>query len=101
MRVIVPDLERYVIAYARNDCSFFDELSFLGGAVESLATKDAVCNQMFRMGGHHKFAWDFETLQHAARSCGFSNATRSALGDVPADLDIDGRESLYVNLVKS
>jgi hypothetical protein len=59
------------------------------------------------MGGHPKFAWDFETLQYATRSCGFSNATRSALGDVPTDLDIDGRdewrplESLYVNLFKS
>ena len=107
MRVIVPDLEKYIIAYARDDRSFFDGFRFLGGAVEPLETKGAVCNQMFRMGGHHKFAWDFETLQYATRSCGFSNATRSALGDVPTDLDIDGRdewrplESLYVNLFKS
>ena len=74
---------------------------FLGGAVEPLETKGAVCNQMFRMGGYHKFAWDFETLQHATRSCGFSNATRSALGDVLTELEWRPLESLYVNLVKA
>jgi predicted SAM-dependent methyltransferase len=107
MRLVVPDFEKYVIAYAKNDHYFFEGFRFLGGAVEPLETKGAVCNQMFRMGGHHKFAWDFETLQHAARNCGFSDVTRSALGDISADLDIDGRdgwrplESLYVNLVRS
>jgi predicted SAM-dependent methyltransferase len=107
MRVIVPDLERYIIAYARNDQSFFDGFRFLGGAAEALETKGAVCNQMFRMGGAHKFAWDFETLRYASHICGFSNTKRSALGDIPSELDIDGRdvwrplESLYVNIFKS
>jgi predicted SAM-dependent methyltransferase len=107
MRIIVPDLEKYVMAYAKDDHSFFEGFLFLGGAVEPLETKGAVCNQMFRMGGHHKFAWDFETLQHTARRCGFSDMTRSALGDVLTGLDIDGKdewrplESLYANLVKA
>src|SRR5262249_39850037 len=56
MRLIVPDLKKYVTAYAKNDNSFFEGLRFLGGAVEPLETKAAVCNQMLRMGGNHKFA---------------------------------------------
>jgi hypothetical protein len=80
LRLIVPDLEKYVIAYARADYAFFQSFRFLGGAVEPLETKGAVCNQMFRMGGSHKFAWDFETLRQAARDCGFSEVSRSAWG---------------------
>jgi len=107
MRLIVPDLEKYVIAYAQDDYAFFQSFRFLGGAVEPLETKGAVCNQMFRMGGSHKFAWDFETLRQAARECGFSDASRSVLGGISPLLNIDGKdewralESLYVNLVKS
>jgi predicted SAM-dependent methyltransferase len=107
MRLIVPDLEKYVIAYTQNDHTFFRSFRFLGGAAEPLETKGAVCNQMFRMGGSHKFAWDFETLREVARHCGFSEVSRSAWGDVPPLLNIDGNdewrsvESLYVKLVKS
>src|SRR5215831_14781954 len=47
MRLIVPDLEKYVTAYAKNDISFFEGFRFLGGAVNPLETKGLVCNQMF------------------------------------------------------
>jgi predicted SAM-dependent methyltransferase len=104
MRVIVPDLERYALAYCANDLGFFDQLRFLGGAVERLETKAIICNQSFRMGGAHNFAWDFETFERAARLCEFSTCTKSALHDVAPGLDIDGTEywrpleSLYINL---
>jgi len=106
MRAIVPDLEKYARAYCANDLSFFDQLRFLGGAVERLETNAMVCNQSFRMGGAHNFAWDFETFARAAKLSNFSNCVKSTIHDVDPSLDIDGTdywrplESLYVNLRK-
>ena len=105
-RIIVPDLEKYASAYSRNDQAYFEQLPFLGGAAEKLETKGIICNQMFRMGGGHKFAWDFETFDHVARANGFSSCLWSEQNDIPAELNIDGseswrpHESLYINLRK-
>jgi predicted SAM-dependent methyltransferase len=106
MRIIVPDVEKYVRAYAADDAAFFNRLRHLGGAVKPLTTRAMVCNQVFRMGGGYKFSWDFETLEQAALSCGFSQVVRSTINDAPADLAIDGQdwwrpfESLYANVRK-
>ena len=106
MRVIVPDAEKYLTAYCRNDKTFFDQLRGLGNASVPLDTPVKVINQMFRMGGDHKFAWDFQTLSGVAKEAGFSEARKSSLGDVAPELSIDGTdewrviESMYVNLVK-
>jgi predicted SAM-dependent methyltransferase len=106
MRIIVPDLEKYIRAYAAGDATFFNPLRHLGGAVKPLTTKAMVCNQTCRMGGAYKFSWDFETLEQAALSCGFSQVVRSKINDAPPDLAIDGQdwwrplESLYANLLK-
>jgi predicted SAM-dependent methyltransferase len=106
MRIIVPDVEKYVRAYTGGDAAFFDRLRHLGGAVNPLTTKAMVCNQMFRLGGEYKFCWDFETLSQAALSCGFSEVIRSTINDVSPDLAIDGQdwwrpfESLYASLRK-
>jgi hypothetical protein len=105
MRVIVPDAERYMRAYCQNDDGFFAKLEHLGGAIEPLKPKNMVCNHSFRMGGDHRFAWDLETLDTAAKKSGFT-ASRSSINDVEAELRIDGQdwwrpfESLYVNLWK-
>ena len=78
----------------------------LAGAVKPLTTKAMVCNQTCRLGGAYKFSWDFETLEQAALSCGFSKLIRSKINDVPPELAIDGQdwwrphESLYANLRK-
>jgi predicted SAM-dependent methyltransferase len=106
MRVIVPDAERYMRAYVANDLDFFDRLVNLGGHQEPLRPKNLVCNQMFRMWGEHLFAWDFESLDAAARSVGFSEVRRSSHNDVEPEYAIDGGdwwrpfESLYANLHK-
>jgi hypothetical protein len=58
------------------------------------------------LGGAYKFSWDFETLEQAVLSCGFSEIVRSKINDVPPELAIDGQdwwrpfESLYTNLRK-
>ena len=104
MRIIVPDAERYMIAYCANDMTFFQQLEHLGGTTVALRPKIMVCNQVFRMGGAHQFCWDFETLEHAANEIGFSTVRRSALNDISGELNVDGQdwwrpvESLYVNL---
>ena len=62
MRIGVPDAELYLRAYAANDREFFKATEWLGCASYPLRTPLEVVNQLFRMGGAHKFAWDFETL---------------------------------------
>jgi predicted SAM-dependent methyltransferase len=104
MRVIVPDAEKYMRAYASDDGAFFDKLRDLGGTAEPLPTNCAICNQMFRMGGDHRFAWDFETLNFLARRAGFGDASRSSHNDPAVPHCIDAQdwwrpvESLYAEL---
>jgi predicted SAM-dependent methyltransferase len=106
MRIVVPDAEKYIAAYSRNDAGFFEQLRFLGKAARPLDTPIQVINQMFRMGGDHKFAWDFATLSRSASAAGFAEIKLSFFGDVAPELAIDGTdewrmiESLYANLRK-
>ena len=106
LRVVVPDAEKYLRAYCRGDEDFFNQLTHLGGAQVPLDTPVKVINQMFRMGGDHRFAWDFATLRATALTVGFAEVVQSCFGDVPAEFAIDGTddwrrlESLYANLRK-
>jgi len=106
IRIIVPDAAKYMTAYACGDVGFFDRLRCLGGDPIPMGTPIEVINRMFRMWGSHRFAWDFELLAGMLRATGFSSVSRSKLGDVANDLNIDGQdwwrplESLYVNALK-
>jgi hypothetical protein len=64
-----------------------------------------VINQMFRMGGAHKYAWDFETLTLSLSEAGFGNIERHAPGCASTPrLCLDDPEhafeTLYVEGVK-
>ncbi|MBU2101906.1 MAG: methyltransferase domain-containing protein [Candidatus Omnitrophota bacterium] len=106
IRIIVPDAEKYFKAYYEKDTSFFDKLKYLGGTAQPLRTNIEIVNQMFMMGGAHRFAWDFETLALMLHESGFSEVRKSAFGDISPELDIDGSdewrllESLYVTAFK-
>jgi len=106
MRIIVPDAEKYMRAYVYDDITFFGQLKNLGGTSEPLPTKGAICNQMFRMDGSHRFAWDFETLAHVIQQIGFRKIQKSCHNDSSSPHCIDGQdwwrpvESLYVNLIR-
>jgi predicted SAM-dependent methyltransferase len=106
LRLIMPDAGKYLRAYGREDGQFFERLKDLGGAVEPFKTRMEIINQMFRMGGDHRFAWDFETLSLALRECRFNTVKLSSVHDVEREFDIDGDdwwrsfESLYVNASK-
>jgi predicted SAM-dependent methyltransferase len=106
LRIVVPDLEKYVSAYQVNDQDFFKKLIDLGGSTTPLTTRALVCNQMFRMEGAHKFAWDFETLGRVLKESGFRTVEFSEKDAVDPKYQIDGQdwwrevESLYVNASK-
>ena len=59
------------------------------------------------MGGAHRFAWDFETLEYNLEHIGFTSIERSSFGDVAAEYRIDGsdswrrHESIYLNAYKT
>jgi predicted SAM-dependent methyltransferase len=101
LRVIVPDAERYLRAYANADESFVKEV---GG---STASKLSLVNVMMRENGFHKYAYDYEELERVLRASGFRNVSRSSLGgSLHQELNLDfvdhQRElvSLYAEAVK-
>ncbi|RMF27281.1 MAG: hypothetical protein D6765_07785 [Bacteroidetes bacterium] len=106
LRLILPDAEKYLRAYANRNLAFFEPLSRLGNAQRPFRTPMEIINQMFRMGGDHLFAWDYETLALYLREVGFARVEPSSLHDVPEEFDIDGKdawrvhESLYLNAWK-
>jgi predicted SAM-dependent methyltransferase len=105
MRVGVPDAGLYYQRFVANDRSFFDPLVALAGAVDPLDTPGKVINQMARMGGHHLFSWDYETLVQALSRTGFLEIRQCRSGEscIPElCLDDPDRafESLYVEAMK-
>lgn len=106
MRLIVPDADKYIEARSTKNERFFMDLAKIGNPSYPLVTPNMVINQMFRMGGGHRYAWDFETICHFAKAIGFASAERSALNAVPPEYAIDGQdgwreiESVYVELIK-
>lgn len=105
IRVGVPDAGLYLRAYSEDRREFFEALRHLGGAVRPLTTPIAVINQAFRMGGAHKYAWDFETLQLAMERAGLIAAKQFPSGQASsADLCLDDPqrafETLYLEAIR-
>jgi predicted SAM-dependent methyltransferase len=78
IRIGVPDAEIYFRKYLENDREFFSKIKRLGGAMKPLELPIDVINQMFRMGGAHLFAWDFEAMKKSMEAAGFRNITKKA-----------------------
>lgn len=106
MRIVVPDVQKYLTAYSAGQADFFASLANIGNPSEPLSTPNMVINQMFRMGGSHRFAWDFETLVLVASKAGFSKVDQSRQHGAPPPYAIDGRddwrgiESFYAELTR-
>ncbi len=106
MRVILSDSEKYFKAYCNNDAAFFEELKYLGGTPQPMETRMEIINQMFRMGGDHRFAWDWETLLLQLKRAGFKRIERSEFGKTDPRLNIDipdhwrQTESIYLDAYK-
>ncbi|HEY5885099.1 MAG TPA: methyltransferase domain-containing protein [Pyrinomonadaceae bacterium] len=106
LRIGVPDAELYLRSYVEGRAAFFNELAHLGGAVNRLSTPIDVINQMFRMGGAHRFAWDFEALMNSLRRAGFDSIQRFSPGEASSPkLCLDDPEhafeTLYVEAIKA
>ena len=105
VRLGVPDASLYLKAYAAGDREFFRSLRNIGNPVLPLDTPIKVINQMFRMGGAHRFAWDFETLSQQLAVTGFVTIRQWLSGQASrADLCLDdpahAPETLYVEAEK-
>jgi predicted SAM-dependent methyltransferase len=110
LRIIVPDGESYVKAYIAVG---WKEMAGVRPLNEhqydpwglSFRTKMEVVNEMFRQGGEHFFAYDYETLELLLRESGFERISRSAYGesaDARLLLDLAYRQpgSLYVEAIR-
>jgi predicted SAM-dependent methyltransferase len=101
LRVIVPDAERYLHAYANDDEDFVRQI---GG--ESVS-KISLVNTMMRENGFHRYAYDYQELEEVIKRAGFNSVSRSSLRasrhpELNLDLDDGQRDlvSLYVEAVK-
>ncbi len=102
-RLIVPDANKYISAYATRDKNFWLSLSDLGGATEKFSTVVEIMNQAFRMGGEHRFAYDKKTLSHILYQAGVKKIEESNYSPKDKiDLGDSWRltESLYVTAEK-
>jgi predicted SAM-dependent methyltransferase len=111
LRVIVPDMEKYLAAYARGGWEELIRIRPLAPNLEDHYTKARyqtraeLINHVFRQGFEHKFAYDFETLSLRLRQAGFRSAERrecgqGALPELLLDQPQRASESLYVEAVK-
>jgi predicted SAM-dependent methyltransferase len=106
LRVIVPDAERYLRAYTRDDLSGFFELAAQIPMSAELPTKLDAINHVFHQSGEHRWAYDFETISCRLRSAGFEQVEkmsyqRSLDLELAQDRENHAPYSLYVDAVKS
>lgn len=111
LRIIIPDAEKYLLAYCQDgwdglkktrplDDNLNDTL--MGGHYD---TKMQLINEVFRQGGEHKYAWDFETIKLSLLNAGFTKVYKmSYMKSYDQKLEIDQLvrkpESLYVEAIK-
>ena len=103
-RLIVPDAQKYIRAYSKEDTKFWGSLKDLGGGPVPFDTEIEIMNQAFRMGGDHLFAYDTRTLKHALAQAGFHEVSENTYSPQEhLDLPDSWRliESLYLTVVKT
>lgn len=100
VRIVVPDIEKYLRAYASRDQAFFSECRRrrgLPGELTNLETllpyagANATPDTLFE---HHKFGYDFATLVSALQRAGFADVRRCAYQQSPhPELRVDDASS--------
>lgn len=91
VRIIVPDLARFLSAYVHNSNEEFKALGWdLNKLPSDIYTPMHVLNHMFHQSGEHLFGWDFETLRFALHRSGFADIRKQSFrASVDPDLAID------------
>jgi len=90
LRIIVPDGERFIKAYASGDNLKWQGLGWdLKQLPGDIYTPMHVINHIFHQGGEHLFAYDFETLKFALTRDGFKEVRKTEYLSGTPDLCID------------
>jgi predicted SAM-dependent methyltransferase len=105
LRIIVPDAERYLQAYCRGDLSGFWELEVPNPFPDDLPTRMDVVNHVFHQWHEHRWAYDFETLEHRLQAAGFTRIEHVAYrssndATLAQDRPVHAPYSLYVEAIK-
>ena len=105
LRIIVPDAERYLMAYCRADLLGFWDLEVPNPFPDDLPTRMDVINHVFHQWHEHRWAYDFEALEHRLRAAGFTRVDRAAYNSsrdpkLGQDRDVHAPYSLYVEAIK-
>jgi predicted SAM-dependent methyltransferase len=105
LRIIVPDAERYLMAYCREDLLGFWDLEVPNPFPDDLPTRMDIINHVFHQWHEHRWAYDFETLEHRLHAAGFTRIDRAAFNSsrdskLGQDRDVHAPYSLYVEATK-
>ena len=105
LRLIVPDAERYLRAYCRDDLGGFHDLAVPDPFPADLPTRMDVVNHVFHQWHEHRWGYDFETLAHRLRAAGFTRIERAEYKtsldpELAQDRDEHAPYSLYVEAVR-
>ncbi|HEX5958557.1 MAG TPA: methyltransferase domain-containing protein [Hyphomicrobiaceae bacterium] len=106
LRIVVPDAERFLQAYASGNAATWHALGWdLARLPHDIFTPMHVINHVFHQGGEHLFAYDFETLKYALQAAGFQRISRKTFrqsNDPNLAIDQEGHApySLYVEAVR-
>jgi predicted SAM-dependent methyltransferase len=106
VRMIVPDVERYLRAYVHQSHEEFRALGWdLDQLPSDIYTQMHIVNHVFHQSGEHLFGWDYQTLEWALKEAGFGKVLRQSYKiSRDAELAIDQANhapySLYVEAIK-
>lgn len=111
LRIVIPDAEKYLRGYCTDGWDALKQTRPLDDGLNDLLmgvkyeTKMQLVNEVFRQGGEHKYAWDYETLKLSLLRAGFSvthkmSYMRSNDPALQIDQLVRKPESLYVEAIK-
>jgi len=106
LRIIVPDAERYLLAYQAGSKEEWNSLGWdLDNLPDGFATQMDIINFVFRQHYEHAYAYDFKTLELILKKAGFKKTIKSEFGvsvdpELCDDLADHKPDSLYVEAIK-
>jgi predicted SAM-dependent methyltransferase len=105
LRIVVPDVARFMAAYVARDKAAFDALAVVDPFPQDLPTWIDIVNHSFHQWHEHRWGYDVENLTCFLNGAGFSDVTVSDYGTsrvapLGCDRDEHAPYSLYVEAVK-
>lgn len=105
LRIVVPDVARYMAAYVARDKAAFNALAVEDPFPDDLPTWMDVVNHAFHQWHEHRWGYDVENLTRLLEAAGFSQVAashygRSRLPALARDREEHAAYSLYVEGLK-